>query len=95
MVANEIAAFRPPRHSTVNAEPVDVDVDAEQGLDDAHEQDDHVVPAFEEAQAQSPDNECRDQREDDEAAEVVPIGDVGAADRARGEVVAQEAGNEE
>lgn len=94
MVADEIAVFRLPRHSPVNAEPVYVDVDAEQGLHDSDDQDDDVVPALEEPQAQSPDDECRHQGEYDKAAEVVPVGDVASADRTSGEVVAEEPRNQ-
>ena len=94
MVANEIAAFRPPRYSAVNAEPVYVDVCAEEGLNNADEQDDHVVPSLEEPHAQSPDDEGRNESEQDESAQVVPVGNVGPPNSARCEVVAQEAANQ-
>ena len=95
MLANEIASFRSPRYSAVDAEPVYVDVNAEQRLDDSDEQDDHVIPPLEEAKAEAPDDECRDKREHGEAADVVSVRDVAAADRSRGEIMAQKAPDEE
>lgn len=79
----------------MNAEPVYVDVNTQEGLNDTDEKNDHVVPALEEAKAQSPDNKCRDQREHDEAAKVVPVRDIASANRSRREEMAQKARNEE
>jgi len=93
--SKRIASFRSPRHSAVNAEPVYVDKDAEHRLDDSDEEDDHVGASFEEAQAQAPDDESRYECQNDETAQVVAEGDVRPADCACGEVVAQEAHDEQ
>jgi hypothetical protein len=95
MVADEIAGLSLQRHSAVNAEPVYVDVDAQHGLNDSDDQDDDIIPSLEEPQAQSPDDERRHEGEHNKAAEVVSVGDVASADRASGEVMAEEARDEE
>ena len=94
-VRKRIAAFRSTRHLAVNAEPLDVDVDAEQRLDATDDQEGDVVSASPEAPAKSRNYRGRQEGQPGKAAEVVAVCDVASADRTRGEVVAQEAGNEE
>ena len=79
----------------MNAEPLDVDVDTEQRLDDTDDQEGDVVSASPEAPAKSRNYRGRQEGQPGKAAEVVAVCDVASADRSRGEVVAQEARNEE
>jgi hypothetical protein len=79
----------------VNIEPVDVDHDAEKGLNDADDQHSDVKAASPEAPAQARDDGTRDDENQEKAEDVIPESDVAAADGSCCKKMSEEANHNE